>query len=147
MNETQTQTRTRTRTRMTDRHNQVRALLRRDEVATLADISYEIGISEVYALRLVSDLIKKRQVEFAYTVPQSRYGNPRKAYRLTEAYQNRLRQMRESYHARAGQKQVEPEQPKREINFAPIPAKAPERSPWYRRILSLFSGNESRASV
>ena len=132
------------------RQNQIRALLRKKNLATVAEIAETLDISEPYTTTLIGILIKKRDVFLSHTEPSPKGGRSRNVYALTPAYYEKLEYASNYWKERHGATQeqpaVEAQPPKFEPTFAPI-KRTQERTPWYRRILGLFSSNESRASV
>lgn len=131
------ETKPRTRKSEKKRNYEVRAILRRDGNSCLADIATELNVSEVHAWRMVSRLVKRGEVELAYTVPAG--GNRRRYYRLTESYLNRLERIRDYSQSKRATETVQREP-------APQPRQA-ARQPWYRRVLGFFSGHQGTAQA
>lgn len=131
------ETKPRTRKSEKKRNYEVRAILRRDAEACLSDIAGELNVSEAHASRMVSRLVKRGEVELARTVPTG--GNSRRYYRLTKSYIQRLERIRDYAQSNRATDAVQQEP-------APQPRQA-ARQPWYRRVLSLFSGHQETAQT
>lgn len=131
------ETKPRTRKSEKKRNYEVRAILRRDGNSCLADIATELNVCEAHAWRMVSRLVKRGEVELAYTVPTG--GTRRRYFRLTESYLNRLERIRDYSQSKRATEAVQQEP-------APQPRQA-ARQPWYRRVLGFFSGHQETAQT